>query len=327
MGIYHFLNLFFYFEILIIFFVFLLIVFKRISYFISEKRTRRLKANISQYIADYLEKKEERSKSFLSPHLLLETLEQYDRRIEGDEWGIVKNELADKYLLPVARNWFRSWFWVRRNFAARVFALAPLFRDEFLILVLVDDRSFLVRSIASAACIKLESRKGVLKTLENMNREPGYGRYFYLDLLSQGSDQIFRWVAEIGEAIPELCVVSLEVFSLKTARVPIPFLQTSLKNSNPQIRIAALKVAIRNPQYGSVELFIECLDDPDEKIRVLGAKGLGNYSDQKSYLGLVKGGEDSSWVVRLECARSLKNLEQIKLLHDPQLIEYVSEFG
>ncbi len=327
MGIYHFLNLFFYFEIFILITVLKLIIFKRVQLSLSKKQGLKLQNEISQIVKDCFEKKEIHFQKDLPFDVLLKVLEQYDHRLSGQEWQVVKKGLAEMFLLPLSRKWAKSWFWKRRNFAARVFALIPLVQDEALILRLSADHSFLVRSIACAALIRLESFKGLYKTLENMNQEPGYARYFYLDIISQGSSQVFQWVAEIAESHKELCLVCLEVFSIKTAPVPLSFLQKSLKSSDPEIQIAALEALIRNRQQGLIEIFLECLTSHNEKLRILGAKGLSNYPEEKSYLSLLKAEKDVSWAVRLECAKSLKILGQIKLLKDPQMVDYMLDFG
>lgn len=382
MGIYRFLNLFLYFEILILFLVLFLIITKRVRSFFSEKRDQKLRHEISQFVTDCLEKKkivlkkfssqfrdrkeinapliEEKNRSdledfsaagialntckgkssrdernfpsrsvaviFLRPLILLEVLEDYNRRLNGADWEAIKLSLSKEFLLPKMRNWVKSWFWIKRNFAARALALTPLPQDEPYILYLIDDSSFLVRSIAATAAVRLESEKGVIKTLRNMSREPGYAHYYYSDILSQGSTQVFSWVAEAAAKRDDLHLACLEVLAAKVAPVPTPFLEQDFKASNSSVRQAALRVAIRNPQKGSVEIFSNCLKDPDEQIRKLGGSGLGNYSVEESYEALLKGAADPSWKVRLECAKSLKKLGKIELLKDEKMIKYVTDY-
>ena len=259
--------------------------------------------------------------------LFLETLEAYDRKIKGIQWETLKKTLATQFLLPKARKWFKSLFWVKRNFAARVFSLAPQNEDETYILALIDDPSFLVRCFAATAAIKIESQKGVLKILEKMQQEPGYENYYYSDMFSQGSQQIFQWIIEFANTYPKLRLQCLSVLKLKTSSIPPSFLNPDLNASDLKTKIAALEILVRNPSLGSVKIFASCFKDLNERIRVLGACGLGNFSTQESLSLLKNGYLDPSPLVRLECARSLKKLGKTNLLCDEELIEYIKEFG
>lgn len=304
------------------------ILFKRLQSAISSKWKEKSEARVSQFLATCVKSKSVVPKRGLfSPVSLLEGMERYDRRLKGKKWEEIKDALCKAHLLPRARRWAKSLFWRRRNFGVRVFALKPLPEDESLILTLIDDRYFLVRSIASLAAIRLESKKGVLKTLTNMSREPGYGKYYYSDLLSRGSFQVFLWIAEIAASNKRLHLICLEFFGMNLPTVPTPFLNADLKSEQPDIRKAALKLAIRNPQKGSIALFASCLKDSDEKIRSLGAVGLGNYAEKESYDTLREHSTDASWDVRFECAKSLQKLGRLDLIKDPEMTRYIKEFG
>ena len=159
-----------------------------------------------------------------------------------------------------------------------------------------------------------------------MRGEPGYAHYYYSDILSQGSNQVFSWVAEAAAKRDNLHLACLEVLAAKVVHVPTPFLEQDFKASDSNLRQAALKVAIRNPQNGSVEIFSKCLKDPDEQIRALGGMGLGNYPVEESYAALAKGAADASWKVRLECAKSLKKLGKVELLKDQKMVQYVTDY-
>lgn len=309
-------------------FVFCLIVIKRIRFFVSEKKSKKIRHDLSKLVGDCLEKKRTLNsiKLVCSQYILLEVLEGYNLRFSGDDWKQLNSLLSQRFLLPKARRWVKSWFWLKRNFAARVFALAPLSKDESHIVQLTQDRSFLVRSVASVAAVKLESKRGVLNILHNMHQELGYAHVYYSDILSQGSNQVFNWVAEVAAEHKALHLVCLEVLAGKTAPVATPFLNEDFQAKNAKIRQAALKVAIRNPQKGNEKIFSSCLEDPDEEIRILGSMGLGNYPVKEGYAALQKGASDSSWKVRLECAKSLKKLGKIHLLKDPEMVQYVLEF-
>jgi hypothetical protein len=306
--------------------VFFLILFKRVHAFFSQKRENKKKTEISNFISEALKKKGLPIPSF-PPNFLLEILEIYDRRLKGEEWEEFKILITKNTLLPKARKWGKSLSWKRRNFAARVFSLTHLPEDEEENLLLLEDRSFLVRSIASATAVKMESQKGILKTLQNMEQEPGYGRYYYADLLSQSTQRVFKWIVEIALTHPSLHLACLEVLAVNTVPIPMPFIKQDLQSKEEAIRLAALKVVIRNPQIGSISLFAECMEDSNEKIRILGGQGLGNYASNESIESLRRGLTDSSPFVRLVCAKSFKKLDKIDQVKDPLLKTYVEQFA
>lgn len=260
--------------------------------------------------------------------LLLEVLEEFSLSIRGDRFEEVKKEIASRRLLPLARKWVHSYFWLRRHFAARCFDLMPLAEDESLIIKLLDDSVFLVRSEAASAAIQLESQDGVTKVLKRMNVQSGYGRYLYADLLSNGSKKVLEILLSIGE---QYIPASLEVFSLKTVG-RIPFLETVLRSSDKRLRFWALKALIRNPIPGDETWFLQALEDPDPALRVCGAEGLGRSQSEPSVIALAKALKDAVWSVRLAAAKSLKQRGQTDLLSSQkeklarETAQYVMEF-
>lgn len=245
--------------------------------------------------------------------LLLKELETFNQRFSGEEWEFVKEKIAQKYLLPKARNRINRRNWLKRAFAARCFALAPLYEDKDYILKLFEDPNFQVKSLVIPAIIHLKMKDGLIKILENMSHDFGYFRYYYLDtLVSAKSQEIFDWIEELCESNPnkKLQLACLEVLSGKMQTVSGAFLLRDIQSEDEEIRLAALKVFARNPQKNSLEVLLEHIDDPNAEIRGEAYSGLAHFRSARTLEALEKGLSDNNWSVRLQAATSLKNMGQ-----------------
>lgn len=328
MNIYHFLNLFFYFEILVLVLVFLFILVKRGIYFFSSRHDISRKKKLSDILSACLLKKEkcELIQKVHTKKLLLEVLETFNLRFSGEEWDLLKKTLCAKFLLPQARKWASKHAWIKRNLAARVFALSPLKQDEKQIIDLIDDNNFLVASIASSAGIKLQSAIGIRKILKKIAVSNGYEHFFYADLLSQGSSDIFNIIADTSSKNHKLHLALLDILALETTQIPLKFLSKDLKSHDVEIKKAALKVACRNPQDEWHEILLKDMQNECDDIRKLAADCLSNYPEKKSIKALVNGLFDENFNVKLASARSLKLLDKADLIKDQELKNYVLEF-
>jgi hypothetical protein len=327
-NIYHFLNLFFYFEILVLVLVLLFILIKRVVYFFSSRQELYRKKKLSEVLSACFLKKQkcELIQKVHTKKLLLEVLEVFNHRFSGQEWDLLKQSLCERFLLKKARRFAKSYQWTKRNFAARVFALSPLKQDENIILELMEDQHFLVASIASCAAIKLSSEKGIIKALKKLSQAEGYERFFYADLLSQGSGDVFYVISSTSLKNYKLHLAVLDVLSLETSQVQLKFLLKDLKSHDENIKIAAFKVAFRNPHDEWEDIFIKDMNHDNEIIRKLSAECLSKYPSKASFHALSKGLLDKSVSVKLASAKSLKVLGKSDLIKDQSLKKYVLEF-
>jgi hypothetical protein len=244
------------------------------------------------------------------PDLVI-VMETFNHRFKESNWGELKNELAKLYLLPKARKLALSPFWIKRNLAARCFSLAPQHKDEPLIIKLIEDQNFLVRSVASIAAVQLNSQKGIAKILTKMSQETGYARFFYRDILLQASAKAFERIEQIAASSkqPALHLACLEILTGKTTAANLTFLHKDLKSSNAKIRLAAVKVMAANLPKSFIDELMYCLNDPDETIRAEAATGLINFPSKKNREILEKLLQDEDWIVRLSAAKALKRMD------------------
>lgn len=300
-------------EIFLLFLVLIGMLQRRIFSFFSEKMQKKRKDRITALIVSYLQQPRPLVWDPILSHaeILLGVLEAFNHRLSGGDWEKLKKEIVSGALLSRARRRAKSRFWRRRIFAARVFALAPFLEDEPLILSLVTDPIFLVRSTASLAAVLLESKKGIELTLQAMARqENGYAHYYYRDILLQASPGAFIHMAKIALESKDLSLhlACLEVFSGKTIPCPLPFLEEDLKSSNPQLLLASLKVLARNPILNTESIYQSALLHVNPLIRAEAASGLKAYRTPQTLALLEQTLKDTAWQVRLQAATSLREM-------------------
>ena len=281
------------------------------TYFHDKKSAWEIKT-ISSLFIKFLEQKEpleleQYKKLFRAHKSLLKVMESFNLRFQGDPWEGIRDQIANVFLLPKAKILAKSFFFRERHWAARSFAACPLAEDEPLILSLIDDSEFLVRSRAGAAAVKLESVEGIRLILEHMKMDPGYSYFFFRDILISGSKEVFSKVIELAKE-PSLHLVCLDILSSKSVTLPIPFLDEDLKKEDPKTRLFALRVLTRNPNSKTASILQNALQDPDWKIRKVAAFGLINYPIEPSFKNLASHLNDPSWQVRVEAAKALKKM-------------------
>lgn len=285
----------------------------------QENKRMKEKRTIAQAILDYMKgkipleevlKKEKHS----SKILLLQGLEEFNQRFNGEAWEKVRNQIADEYLLETARENVKNKDWVKRAFSAHCFSMHPLEEDKEAILSLMDDPVFLVRGNVISAILQLDIKEGIIKMLQHMNQEKGYGHYFYRDaLLSGKSIKDLEWIEKIAETTADevLHLACLEILSGKVININHPFLLRDLNSPNEKIRLAALKVFSRNPQKESLSVLLRFVNDPKEEIREEAYRGLEHFRSPQTLVALENGLRDPSWIARTRAAESLKNMGKL----------------
>jgi hypothetical protein len=297
-------------QVFTIFTLLIWIVSHRIKLYIQNKSTANRKAILSDYILNLLNTHAHFSlekypgKRSWRKHLL-EVIEEFDRRIEGEEWRALSKEMSAALLIDEARNRLRSLFWVERNFASRVFAITFFPEDEESILHLMNDPIFLVQAPAAIAAVRLESRKGIAKMLSEMSERQGFPIFFYRDALLQSSKNAVSILMELSSS-PELHQAALDILSGKSWPIPIPFLEQDLESEDPKILLSALQVLLRNPLPDSLPYFIKAVRHPLEPIRLAGMKGFELFPSEETWELLEQLLKDPVWFVRIEAAKILK---------------------
>lgn len=327
MSIYHFLNLLFYAEVLVLVLTAVFILFKRCWDLVGPHNAIKSRKYLSKIISDaYLKNKPiVFNKSFYKENLL-KVLEEFSHKFSGDDWDRLKLEVIEKYLLVKARKLMNSIFWMKRMFAARVFAICSLNEDKNRIIKLFDDKNYLVSSIAAIALIKIGDIKGIEKVLKKLSVQQGYYHYFYLDLLSKGSLNVLQKIDHIAKKKDFLHPVCLEVLALQNQILDFGYLEKDLKSKDEKIVISALKIVIRDPLEKWEELLLHLIDSPNIEIKLLAIKALANYPSKKSIKALNTISNKGSIDVKIQAAFSLKSLDLIDHIKDEIIKSYVLNF-
>lgn len=245
------------------------------------------------------------------PEFILKQLIDFEDRFNSLEWGLIKQSISLQYLLPKARRYVKSFSWVKRNFAANTFAIAPLLEDMKNILLLVDDPQFLVSSIAATAALRLEQKESVMKIIRRMGETCGFAHSYYRDLILQNLTTknallIEKVAAECKEDAVHLACLNLLLG--KTLDFSLPFLWDDLKSQNSDIRMAAIKLFVHHPHETGLPMYLKWLEDPNENIRIEAIKGIEYFPSPEIFNRLTNCLSDKAWKVRLQAAKTLKKL-------------------
>lgn len=296
---------------LLIFFMFFINCFLKHK----EKNNSLEKKHITQCVSGFIKHKSVDpfylSQEFTKPLSLLLVLEEFNSRFHGGDFLTIKEDLSERFLLPLARKKHKSYFWSQRHFSARCFALCPLAKDAGAVFFLIKDSVSLVHTTAAIAAVHLEDCKALLFMLKKIGRtEDAYCKCYYRDLFLRGSYRVFQYIEEVSmeEKDTKVHIACLDILSAKIAPVNHELLQRDLLSSSSEIRNATLRVYARNPQKDSEKILLKAIESSEEEVRKEAAYGLGLFSSEASLIALKKTLEDLCLSVRLQAAESLKKI-------------------
>jgi hypothetical protein len=287
------------------------IILHRIHKIISNRSLKKRKEKIETFIFSQLEQekpfiKEQYPGNVRWDKALLQVLENISSKITGEAWEQLSHNCAEAFLLPQARKFAKKRSWIKRNLAARSFALCPKEVDEPILLNLVEDNNSLIRTPAALALVALESRVGIRKILWAIRDEPGYTEFIFRDILLRGSNKVVKYLIEFAED-PILHPIVLDFLGAKSWGKELPFLEKDLNSPDPKIFELALKVLIQNPLPLSYSFFLRAVKHFNPNIRILGMQGLGQFILDGSWKILHRGLRDPDWTVRVEAGKVLKS--------------------
>ncbi len=327
-------------EITLFLFFLVLFFYKRILFFFRMQKSEKRKEKITTFLIECLKSEAFSNhtkvpKEFKHRKDLLVTLETFNLRFKGSSWNSLKALLVNKWLLPKARVFAKSFFWKRRSFAARCFSLVPLQRDESILISLMDDPHFLVQSNASSALVFLESPSGIKKIVQKMSQHSGFTSCFFQDALQKGSIKVIAILVELA-SIQSIHLACLKALSGQSLGIPLLFLEKDLESKDLEIRLLAMELLSHNPTRNAVSKLIRCSKDPDERMRKQAVITLSSFGTQESVKRLQEVLlKDDNLKIRLEAAKSLQKLGRMDLLEEQssqnkevsQMLAYVLQFG
>lgn len=308
--------------------VFALILIKRYLFYFNNKKHGKIKREIAIFLMNSISHPEKALPEDLPKRLrifedLLVELEVFEHRFQDAAWEILKIKMATYYLVAKAEKMASSFFWIKRQLAARCFSIAPQKKNEKIILHLLADPIFLVRASAAEAALRIESKKTILALIRKMGLSSGYERSFYRDILLRGSREVLVFIEEIAkEEKNELVhIAALEVLANKTSSFTLAEIKKDLVSKNQQIRLLALKLISRNPRKGFEKVLLKHLQSKSPEERAEAAQGLGNFLSETTLDALAKTLQEETWKIRLQSARSLKSLGErgIEILKKQEL--------
>ena len=240
---------------------------------------------------------------------LVETLERYDQRFTDPRWIEIKEKIVGTYLLPFADTYAESWFWTKRQLAARALLLCPNKANEKLLRKLLDDPRYLVR-VAAAVCITQTPYKDLfLEVIRKMSKETALSQFPYRDALIQIDQEKFHWMESLlkTESNKAVIAICLDVLSMRYSNNLLPLVKPFVNDPDRNCRILAIRTLGNIPNAESIDLLMDHLIDSDWEIRAEAIIGLQKLYATQAIPKLRILLNDPIWWVRLQAALTLKN--------------------
>lgn len=317
MNLYNFFIVILVFEFFVLFSCLFFLIFERIYILFRERATKKDKQRLSAFFLGLLQEKNLKrleniflSSKHFSSLLILSTIEDFDHRFKGEEWQQIKTSVMDRYLIPKARKYRKSFFWKKRLFSARCFSLCPKSEDAASIAILMEDTVFLIWAKACLAALKLEDFALTKQLVQKASRAVGYSFYFLCDALRGGGYNIFQFLEKIVRETESIDIhrVCLDALGHKSFPVDLPILQKYLSSPEENIRLMAVVFFAQSLQKESFSVLKKAVLDASAPIRKEAVLGLARFSTEESMSIIEKALQDAEWVVRVAAAESLKRM-------------------
>jgi hypothetical protein len=252
------------------------------------------------------------TKKLTKPFPMLSIIEDINSKFTDDHWKKIKTEVLNQMLFPLARKWYRSSSWIKRNFSIRCFALLPLKEDEEKIVLLLQDKKTLIRLSASLCAVTLGTPKLLEVMFDVMKKEPEKGRYAYRDAVLRGNINVFSWIREQIklEENSDLRLIYLDLLSSRYDSSVLLYIKKDLQSDNQYLRLKAIKILGKFPSKESVSLMLPYLNDPYYLIRAEILAFIPGILREEAFDYLKEGMKDEMWWVRLQAALGMKKLKE-----------------
>ncbi len=279
--------------------------------------------------------KEEFPKKYCKPQEMLSALGELDMKLADPLYLAYKTALTDSFLFPIARKWYRSLQWQKRNFAARSFAYVSQEQDEKRVLRLLRDKIPLNRLLAAQAGISIGSDRLLRDITEIIIEEPKRAFFAYRDLFLNGDKKVFDWIQlQIkNEKDPVFRYIYLDIFYEKSGYDILEYINDDLTHSSNELRFRALKILLKFPGVTTVEKILGFLKDPYLLNRAEVCKFLPSILGDEAIIHLKPMIRDEVWWVALQAGLSLRRIGDKgtrilkQLLHDgEEAVRNVSEY-
>lgn len=240
--------------------------------------------------------------------VLLHTLENFRQRVASAQWNEYCSALVQNYLHPLACRWARSFLWIRRNQAMRIFLLDPQEEDAPYCLLLLQDSSFYIRALAASWMVEIGTRPFLAAFLEQMRKEDELSHYAYRQAVEEASLSVFQEFLSLYQETEDMQIKAfiLKVISGRISTDHMPLIEEGLSSQNADLRLAALQLLIHHYGPKICSFLRKLVKDDDSRVRALAVAKLGTEKKEEDLPVLEDKLKDPSYQVRLAAAKGLK---------------------
>lgn len=299
------------FEILCAFIILLLLIAAKIKIYFQDQKEKRFLNSFNHTIKNFLKEqiplKEILELKITHPFLLLELLEDYDRRLNDGLWLELKNALCKRSLIPIARQYYQSKTWIKRSLSARIFLLAKESSESVRIIYLLEDTDYFIRYLAATALGELRNPLAIEPLIQAMAKETEECRFIYRSALAQmpleGASTLLSLYMLSQDIEQRLCC--LDALMYRFYGDIYPSLRRDLFIQNVEIRKRIAYMLGNHWTKESLKDLHSLMGDSNAQVRLQAVKGASKRLDPESFSPLCNALRDRDRSVSLEAAKGL----------------------
>lgn len=301
-----------------------------------DRRNAELRKSIEESLLNLLVTKQplkvsEYKRKWRKISLLMPILFKFDKEHASVDWELMRTELLDKIILPLARRASRRHLWSLRYFAAEAFSQRFEKSDEKTIIRLVKDRVPLVSMHAVPAALAIGSEAAVNAIITLMSKQSLPTQKTYLRSFSHSPANTHtiverRLLSTSEPSIRAVCYNILAKFPAGNQNLDV---SQDLKSDNLNLRISALNYAAYTRSGDTVAILLSALKDPSWQVRLIALHYLKAFHPSEALHAVADLLHDSEWWVKMGAASALKAFgdkgKQLVHARTPELVDAPTE--
>lgn len=301
------------FQALLILLVILFLYMGNLFFLLKEKRESKNKKKIT-YLMDLYFNKETIPIDGIGPLknsivFVLSVLRDMDKKYQGSEaYHHFKQELSQHVLRPYARKAAFSRDWYKRYTAALCYCQGINSKDEGILSLLIQDKSFLVAMTATKCAIQIYTPKLVNVLIDEYSNARHIRQSVYAKILMRNKPDISTIITDRlqKEQNPYVKAFCYRLLSRLPKEKQILFpVEQDLENNSVELKIAALKYISYMGRSRNHKMIYRLSEDVDWQVRAITAKALETVDTQESIRLLETLLKDKNKWVKTNAAYSL----------------------
>ena len=245
--------------------------------------------------------------------LLVDFIIKFDLEIDVKvtSWHMIRDQIMQSILLPKVAKLGNSRHWENRYMACKILELSPEYKQDTIILNLINDPNPLVSINAAALAVHCNSQTLLDAVVDTFSKGRRVQQSLYAQIVSDANGTIIplikkRLQREDDPYIKSCCYRILTHMSARSETLATASID--LDSSNLDLKLAVLTYLAHNDPKVTGPLLQQQLRDKDWQVRAKSAALLGKLHEESSAELLEICLKDPEWWVRINAAEALGKL-------------------